>query len=120
MALSMDEQRILAQIEQHLASGDPDLAARLSSFGRAGAEHVLRLPRARVAGSAAALVAVAIVSLVVYALIPFRALPDRGVTRGHPAGNTTRAVMSARTTPKPPSPRAASPSATPAYARRIP
>ena len=92
MALSMEEQRILAQIEQHLASGDPDLAARLSSFGKSGAEHVLRMPRARVAGSAAALVAVAIVSLIVYALIPIGALPDRGPARVH----TPRAVMTAR------------------------
>lgn len=111
MALSMDEQRILAQIEQHLASADPDLAARLSSFGRTGADRVLRLPRAKVAGSAAALVAVAIVSLVVYALIPFRALPDRGVTRGHPARTATGTVMTSRSTPKPASPQIASPSA---------
>jgi hypothetical protein len=113
MALSMDEQRILAQIEQHLASGDPDLAARLSSFGKTGAEHVLRMPRARVAGSAAALVAVAIVSLIVYALIPFRALPDRGATGGHPA----RAVMTAQRSQKSPSMQVASPAAAPAHAR---
>ncbi len=113
MALSMDEQRILAQIEQHLASGDPDLAARLASFGKTGAEHVLRMPRARVAGSAAALVAVAIVSLIVYALIPFRALPDRGATGGHRA----RAVTTAQRSQRPPSMQVASPAAAPAHAR---
>ena len=113
MALSMDEQRILAQIEQHLASGAPDLAARLASFGKTGAEHVLRLPRARVAGSAAALVAVAVVSLIVYALIPIRALPDRGATRGH----ETRAVMTARGGPASPGTQKASPTAAaPAHA----
>jgi len=112
MALSMDEQRVLAQIEQHLASADPDLAARLSSFGKTGAEHVLRLPRARVAGSAAALIAVAIVSLIVYALIPFSTLPGRGATRGHPA----RAVTTAQRSQKP-SMQVASPTAAPAHAR---
>ena len=114
MALSMEEQRILAQIEQHLASGDPDLAARLSSFGKTGAEHVLRMPRARVAGSAAALVAVAIVSLIVYALIPIGALPDRGPARVH----TTRAVRTARGGQKTPGTQTASPTtAAPAHAR---
>ncbi len=114
MALSMDEQRILAQIEQHLASGDPDLAARLSSFGKTGAEHVLRLPRARVASSAAALVAVAIVSLIVYALIPIGRLPDRGVTRAH----ETRAVMTAPGEQTSPGTQKASPTtAAPAHAR---
>ena len=33
MALSMDEQRILDEIERGLGSADPLLAARLSSFG---------------------------------------------------------------------------------------
>lgn len=114
MALSMDEQRILAQIEQQLASGDPDLAARLSSFGKTGADHVLRLPRARVAGSAAALVAVAVVSLIVYALIPIGGLPARGPARTH----TTRAVMTARGGQKSPATQTASPTtAAPAHAR---
>ena len=36
MALSMDEQRILAEIERQLADDDPSLAARLSTFGRPG------------------------------------------------------------------------------------
>jgi len=34
MALSMDEQRILAEIEQQLTRNDPSLATRLSTFGR--------------------------------------------------------------------------------------
>ena len=34
MALSMDEQRILAEIEQRLTQDDPSLATRLSTFGR--------------------------------------------------------------------------------------
>ncbi|MBA9005677.1 MULTISPECIES: DUF3040 domain-containing protein [Thermomonospora] len=34
MALSMEEQRILAQIETHLAHDDPRLAARLSALPR--------------------------------------------------------------------------------------
>ena len=34
MALPMDEQRILAEIEQQLTRDDPSLAVRMSSFGR--------------------------------------------------------------------------------------
>ena len=78
MALSMDEQRILAEIEQHLAKSEPALAARLGSFGRTGPVSVLRSPRARVVASCVALVVVTVVSLIVYALLPLRAVSDRG------------------------------------------
>ena len=44
MALSMEEQRILAEIEQRLAKTEPALAARLASFGRPGPVNVLRSP----------------------------------------------------------------------------
>ena len=78
MALSMEEQRILAEIEQRLAKSEPVLAARLASFGRPGPVHVLRSPRVRVLASCVALVVVTVVSLIAYALLPLRALPDRG------------------------------------------
>jgi hypothetical protein len=85
MALSMEEQRILAEIEQRLARSEPVLAARLTSFGRPGPVHVLRSPRVRVLASCAALVVVTVVSLIAYALLPLRALPDRGSGRAAPA-----------------------------------
>jgi hypothetical protein len=78
MALSMEEQRILAEIEQRLAKSEPVLAARLTSFGRPGPVNVLRSPRVRVLASCVALVVVTVVSLIAYALLPLRALPDRG------------------------------------------
>ena len=56
MALSMEEQRILAEIEQRLAKSEPALAARLASFGRPGPVNVLRSPRVRVLASCVALV----------------------------------------------------------------
>ena len=56
MALSMDEQRILAEIEQRLAKTEPALAARLASFGHPGPVNVLRSPRVRVLASCVALV----------------------------------------------------------------
>ena len=78
MALSMDEERILAEIEQRLARSEPALAARLASFGRPGPAALLRSPRIRVLASCAVLVVVTVVSLAVYALLPLRAVPARG------------------------------------------
>jgi cytoskeletal protein RodZ len=72
MALSMDEQRALAEIERRLAADDPGLAACLTAFRRPGPARVLRSPRARIIGSLFTVLLVAMVSLMVYAMIPFR------------------------------------------------
>jgi len=72
MALSMDEQRILEEMERKLADDDPLLASRLTSFGRPGLAAVLRSRRARIALSFLALIVIATVSLVEYTLTPFR------------------------------------------------
>ena len=72
MALSMDEQRALAEIERRLAADDPGLATCLAAFRRPGPARVLRSPRARIIGSLFTVLLVAMVSLMVYAMIPFR------------------------------------------------
>src|SRR5947209_19221818 len=72
MALSMDEQRMLAEIERRLAAEEPGLAASLTAFRRPGPATVLRSPRARIIGSLFTVLLVALVSLMVYAMIPFR------------------------------------------------
>lgn len=101
MALSMEEQRILAEIEQHLARAEPALAARLAAFAHPAEGRGLRSARARFAASFALLIVVAVVSVVVYALIPLRA-PDRGGTGrgtqapGHPATSAPRHPAAAR------------------------
>ena len=46
MALSQDEQRILAEIERRLAGDDPGLASSLTAFRRPPGKMV-RSPRAR-------------------------------------------------------------------------
>src|SRR6516225_1750395 len=86
MALSMDEQRILAEIERRLAADDPGLASCLSTFRRPGPGTVLRSPRARIIGSLFTVLLVAMVSLMIYAMIPFRTHLPR-----HPAQATTSA-----------------------------
>ena len=73
MALSMDEQRVLAEIERRLAAEEPGLAACMTSFRRPGPAAVLRSPRARIIGSLFTVLLVAMISLMVYAMIPFRA-----------------------------------------------
>ena len=101
MALSMEEQRILADIEQRLARAEPALAARLAAFGHPAEGGGLRSARARCVASFALLIVVAVVSVVVYALIPLRA-PDRGGTGrstqapGHPTMSAPRKPAAAR------------------------
>jgi Protein of unknown function (DUF3040) len=73
MALSMDEQRMLAEIERRLAAEDPGLAARLSSFRRPGPAVRLRTTRGKIIGSLLTIALVAVVALMVYAMVPFRA-----------------------------------------------
>jgi len=93
MALSMDEQRVLAEIERRLAADDPGLATCLTSFRRPGPATVLRSPRARIIGSLFTVLLVAMVSLMVYAMIPFRAHGAR--TPAAPSASTHGSVTSA-------------------------
>ena len=73
MALSMDEQRMLAEIERRLAAQDPGLATRLSSFWRPGPAARLRTTRGKIIGSICTIALLAIIAVTVYATIPFRA-----------------------------------------------
>jgi hypothetical protein len=93
MALSMDEQRILAEIEQRLAAEDPGLAARMSSFRRPSPVNIFRSTRARVIGSLLTIIVVATVSLVVYAILPFRPNNARTIIGGHPIASRGQPVM---------------------------
>ena len=77
MALSMDEQRMLDEMERKLADDDPLLASRLTSFGHPGLAAVLRSPRVRLVLALISVVVIAGVSMLVYALGPFRMSTDR-------------------------------------------
>jgi hypothetical protein len=73
MALSMDEQRMLAEIERRLAAEDPGLASRLSSFRRhSGPVAGVRTPRGRFVLLLGMLSLIAVISAMVYVLAPFR------------------------------------------------
>jgi hypothetical protein len=72
VALPMDEQRILEEMERMLAADDPKLAARLAAFGQPGFGQVLRTRRARATLSIMALVLIAAVAAVIYLMSSFR------------------------------------------------
>ncbi len=72
MALPMDEQRILEEMERMLAADDPKLAARLAAFGQPGLGQVLRTRRARATLSVMVLVLIAAVAAVIYLMSSFR------------------------------------------------
>jgi hypothetical protein len=111
MALSMDEQRALAEIERRLAADDPGLATCMTAFRRPGPARVLRSPRARIIGSLFTVLLVAMVSLMVYAMIPFRAHGAR--TPATPSAGTpgNTAITATGSGGSPPSRPAASASA---------
>ena len=69
MALPMDEQRILEEMERVLAADDPRLAAQLASFGRPGLGYAIRTRRMR---SLLTVAMLATVAVLIYAMIAFR------------------------------------------------
>ena len=88
MALSMDEQRMLAEIERRLAAQDPGLASRLSTFRRPGPATGLRTTRGKIIGSICTIVLLAVIGITIYAMTPFRAYGQRV----KPAATTTTSV----------------------------
>ena len=118
MALSMDEQRILDQIERGLASADPALATRMASFGASRRITTLRMRRLRLVASLMTLLVVASVSLVVYALVPLRTGTDRHA--GSKASSPAHPVMTAPSHPGHSSPQASAAQASAAPASASP
>jgi hypothetical protein len=85
MALSMDEQRILAEIERKLAADDPGLAGSLSAFSRPGLPAGFRSPRSRMLASIIVIAVIALTSLMVYSFSPLRVLQHQGRGPARPA-----------------------------------
>jgi hypothetical protein len=72
MALPMDEQRILEEMERMLAADDPRLAAKLAAFGQPSVVQVLRTRRARAALSLFMLAVIAAAAAVIYLVSALR------------------------------------------------
>jgi hypothetical protein len=83
MALSMEEQRILAEIEDELSRSEPVLAACLSMFSRPGRMGLLRAPHPRrrsprvlAVASVVALFLLTVMPVVIYALVALHGAPQ--------------------------------------------
>jgi hypothetical protein len=70
VALNMDEQRILDEMERNLAADDPRLAARLGTFGQQGGGSI-RSQHARTIGGVLALALIAAVTVMMFVVSPF-------------------------------------------------
>jgi Protein of unknown function (DUF3040) len=92
LALPMDEQRILEEMERMLAADDPKLAARLAAFGQPGFGQVLRTRRARATLSIMLLILIAAVAAVIYMMSVFRPTAATGPNHRatHSAAPSTR------------------------------
>ncbi|HEY2551253.1 MAG TPA: DUF3040 domain-containing protein [Streptosporangiaceae bacterium] len=94
MALSMEEQRILDEMEVRLTDDDPGLAARLASFGRPGLSAMWQSGRLRLPALLVAVGLVAIVALMAYSTIAVRTSVARQEAARHqppPASRVTQA-----------------------------
>ena len=94
MALSMDEQRMLDEIERRLADEDPVLAARLTAFGPPSLRIKLRSRRGRMLASLIALITLAAISVAAYAIMP---LGLRQPARPRPVPASSQPAITART-----------------------
>ena len=112
MALSMDEQRILAEIERRLAADDPYLAGNLSAFTRPRLGASIRAAKGRLLATVVAVAAVALAALVIYSFVPFRVIarqndqpPGQQTTQpakaSPPAATTSAAPVTSATQPLP-------------------
>ena len=88
MALPMDEQRILDEMERMLAADDPRLAARLAAFGQPGFGQALRTRRARATLSVMVLVLIAAVAAVIYLMSVLR--PGVAIRPAQPSQTATQ------------------------------
>ena len=98
MALSMEEQRILAEIEQELERSEPVLAACLTMFSRPGRAGLLRVPgprrrssRVLTVASVVAVVMITVLPVVIYALVALHGAP-RGQPPARPSASSAPRV----------------------------
>ena len=109
MALSMDEQRILAEIERRLAADDPYLAGNLSAFTRPRLGASIRAAKGRLLATVVAVAAVALAALVIYSFVPFRVIARQN---DQPSGQQTTQQAKQPATASPPAATASAASVT--------
>jgi hypothetical protein len=90
VALSMEEQRMLDEMERNLAAEDPRLAARLGAFDQQRLRSPLRSQQARTIGGVLALALIATITIMVFVISPFANHARDG---GKPKVDTTSKVI---------------------------
>jgi hypothetical protein len=91
--LSMDEQRILEEMERNLAADDPKLASRLGTFGQPRLTGPIKSPQARTIGGVLALALIAAVTVMVFVISPFaNHVQNEPRPRGTPSSAAARAT----------------------------
>ncbi|MBO0832031.1 MAG: DUF3040 domain-containing protein [Actinobacteria bacterium] len=83
MALSMEEQRILDEIERKLALDDPRLESRFNAFGQQRLPSAFTSARARTISCLVALALIAAVTIMMFVISPYSRhsnSPHPGVT----------------------------------------
>jgi hypothetical protein len=71
VALSMEEQRMLDEMERALAAEDPRLAARLNAFGQQHLPGLFSSPRAKTISGLLALALIAAVTVMMFVFSPY-------------------------------------------------
>jgi Protein of unknown function (DUF3040) len=71
VALSMEEQRMLDEMERALTAEDPRLAARLNAFGQQHLPGLFSSPRAKTISGLIALALVAAVTVMMFVFSPY-------------------------------------------------
>ncbi len=71
MALSMEEQRMLDEMERALAADDPRLASRLNAFGQQRLPGAFTSQRAKTISGLLALALIAAVTVMMFVLSPY-------------------------------------------------
>lgn len=94
MALSMEEQRILDEIERKLAADDPRLASRFSAFEQHRLPSTFTSARARTISCLVALALIAVVTVMMFVLSPM----NRHSAPPHPRATATSAARSGSAT----------------------
>ncbi len=97
MALSMEEQRILDEMERKLAADDPRLASRFNRFGQQRLPGGFTSARARTISCVVAAALIAAVTIMMFVLSPYgrhSTSPQPKATAGATArsGTSTRAL----------------------------
>lgn len=91
MALSMEEQRILDEIERKLAADDPRLASRFNSFGQHRLPGTFTSARARTISCLVALALIAAVTVMMFVLSPMNRHSPPPPHARTPAASTAKA-----------------------------